>query len=355
MSGRRPWAALALAGAAIAAAGAPTALGASRTVTVDGWSARVMTFSGDRLLWTEAATVRVDPARIPGSPAGARRFDYYRAETFRAPLNRASTRFTGTPDAAVSVRTSIAAMAPGSLSPTGGGGFVMAPGSRRFAPPVILCCTPDDVETVIESDGRPTAPITIAASRGPLGSVRFLQLGADGPPVLRVSLSPGAGGSTSRAIGGATRAGLAALSPTAVGWVDPAARATFQLERDGAAAIAVPLPGPAVRVWGSPRLFAAAVRVGRRVDVVRIDETATPRAVRVWRGTRLPRVALGRGAIAIADGRRVMAARRGTLRTVTTSRRRVDAVAVDGRRLAWIERAKRRGARVGVVRLGRVR
>ncbi len=355
MRGRRHWAALALSAAAIAAAGAPTALGASRTLTVDGWSARVMAFSGDRLLWTEAATVRVDPARIPGSPAGARRFDYYRAETFRAPLNRASTRFTGTPDASVSVRTSIAAMAPGSLSPTGDGGFVMAPGSRRFAPPVILCCTADDVETVIESDGRPTAPITIAASRGPLGSVRFLQRGADGPPVLRVADPSGAGAPPPGAIAGATIAGLAALSPTAVGWVDPAARTTFQLQRDGAAAIPVRLPGRAIRVWGSPRLFAAAVRVGRGVAVVRIDETSAPRAVRVWRGARLPRVALGRGAVAIADGRRVLAARRGTLRIVTTSRRTVDAVAVDGRRLAWIERRTRRGARVGVVRLGRVR
>ena len=59
--------------------------------------------------------------------------------------------------------------------------------------------------------------------------------------------------------------------------------------------------------------------------------------------------------IAVADGRRVRAARSGVLRIAATGRRVVDAVGVDGRRLAWIERGTRRGARVGVIRLGRLR
>jgi hypothetical protein len=39
---------------------------------------------------------------------------------------------------------------------------------------------------------------------------------------------------------------------------------------------------------------------------------------------------------------------------VATARRAVDAVGVDGPRVAWVERGLRRGARVGVVRLGRL-
>jgi hypothetical protein len=66
-------------------------------------------------------------------------------------------------------------------------------------------------------------------------------------------------------------------------------------------------------------------------------------------------VAVGGGAVAAADGRAVRAARSGPLRRVTTARRQVDAVAVDGRRLAWTERATRRGARVAVLRLARIR
>jgi len=75
-------------------------------------------------------------------------------------------------------------------------------------------------------------------------------------------------------------------------------------------------------------------------------------AVRVWSGSRPPRVATGGGAVAVADGRRVWASRRGALRLAVRSRRPIDAVGVDGRRLAWVERGLRRGARVGVARLG---
>ncbi len=87
---------------------------------------------------------------------------------------------------------------------------------------------------------------------------------------------------------------------------------------------------------------------------MRIDQAA-PRAVRVWTGARTPRVALGGGSVALTDGRRVLASRRGALRRVATARRAVDAVGVDDRRVAWVERGTRRGARVGVIRLGRVR
>jgi hypothetical protein len=350
----RTGATVALAGAALSGIAPATVLGASRTVTVEGWSARTMAFSGGRLLWTEAATVHVDPRRIAGSPVGAGPFDYYRAEVFRAPLNRASDRFSGEIDTPVSVRTSIAAMGPGVLSPTGDGGFVMAPDSRRFAPPVIWCCTDPDVETVIESDGRPTAPVTVAAAWTG-GSVRFLQLVAGGPPVLRSADPAGVGAPVSQPLALATAPGLVAVSPRAVGWVDPAAPSTFQLQSTGAGPVGVALPGPALRVWGAPRTFAVAVRIASRVVLLRIDEAPAPRAVRVWSGARLPRVALGGGAVAVADGRRVLAARRGALHAVVTGRGAVDAVGVEGRRLAWIERGLRRGARVGVVRLGTVR
>lgn len=351
---RRTAAGAALALAALTAA-APGALGATRTLTVDGWSPRVMAFSGDRLLWTEAATVRVDPARIAGSPAGAQPFDYYRAEAFRAPLNRASTRFAGDPETPVSVRTSIAAMDPGSLSPAGGGAFVMAPGSRRFAPPVIACCSVDDVESVIESDGRPDAPTTIAAAAGAPGTVRYLQVGGGGATQIKTADAAGVAPPVARPAAGPTAAGLAALSRDAVGWVDPAAPTSFALQPDGGAVATLALPGRALRVWGSPGLFAVAVRTGSGVALLRIDQSAAPRAVRVWRGARLPRVALGGGAVAVADGRRVLAARRGALRLVTTPPRIVDAIGIDGRRIAWIERATRKGARVGVMRLGRIR
>ena len=165
MRARTAGPALGLAAAALLAAGAPSALGASRTVTIDGWADRTLAFSGPRLLWTEAATVRVDPRRIPGSPRGAATFDYYRAEVFAAGLNPGSRLFrTGPPEARVSVRTSVAAMGAGILAPTGDGGFLMVPRTARVAPPVIHCCDPNGIETVLESESRPDAPVTIAAT-----------------------------------------------------------------------------------------------------------------------------------------------------------------------------------------------
>ncbi|WP_217922475.1 hypothetical protein [Miltoncostaea oceani] len=350
---RRTPTALALAAVAALAAATPAA-GASRTITLEGWPAREMAFSGDHLVWTEAATVRVDPRRIAGSPPGAVRFDYYRAETSRVRLAARSTRFAGAYETPVSVRTSIAAMTPGVLAPTGGGGFVTVPGSRRFAPPVARCCDADGIETVVESDGRDGAPVTVAATA--LGDVvRTVRLGAGGAATVRdADLASGA--VTDTPVPGTTRAGLVALSATARAWVDPAAPATLLLQPTGGAAPeAVALPGAALRVWAAPGLAVVAVRRGARVLVVRVDEGAAPRAQRVWAGARLPRVAAGGGSVAVADGRAVLAARRGALRVVVRGRRVVDAVGVDGARVAWVERGQRRGARVGVVRLGRVR
>lgn len=347
---------VALAAAALTAVATPGALGASRTVTVEGWHPRVLAFSGGSLLWTEAATVRVDPARIAGSPAGGQRFDYYRAEVFRVGLDRVSRRFTGSPESAAAIRTSIAAMAPGTLSPTGDGGFVVAPESRRFAPPVVWCCDADGVEAVIESDGRADAPVTVGAAW--TGSaVRFAQL-SGGLQSLRTADPAGLAPATIEPTGPAAAPGLLALSREGVAWVDPADPATLRLRgagSDPAGATSVALPGPALKVWGSPGFFAVAVRVGARVALLRVDEAAPVRAVRVWTGARVPRVALGGGSIAVADGRRVRASLSGPLRVTATGRRIVDAVGVDGRRVAWIERGTRRGARVGVVRLGRLR
>ena len=358
MSRRALPVALALAaGAALAVA--PAAGGATRTLTLEGWHDRALAFSGRSLVWTEAATVRVDPRRIRGAPPGSQRFDYYRADVSRARLDRPSRRFAGPAETPVSVRTSIARMGSGTLAPTGDGGFVAVPSSRRLPPPTIWCCDDEGLEAVIDSDGRAGAPRTVAAAW--TGSaVRFVQLDAAGSQVLRIG-DPAGGAVPPPA---AAEPGAPDLVAVAGGdlraWVDPAQPARLLLVRDGggAAPAAVSLPGAAVRVWAAPGLVAVLSRAGGGLAVTRVDIGGGPPRPRLaWTGTRAPAVAVGGGTLAIADGRRVLASRRGRpgTRTVTTARRRVDAVGADGGRLAWVERGRKRGLRVGIVRLARLR
>ena len=344
--------ALCLAGLGLLAAGTPAALGASRTITIDGWADRAVVFSGSQLVWTEAATVHVDPKKIAGSPPGAAPFDYYRAEAFRVGLNSRSRLFrTAAPENPVSVRTSVAAMGAGILSPTGDGGFVMVPRTSGVAPPVIHCCDDEGTETVLESDGRADAPVTIAATWD-VGSVAWVQIGPGGLQQQRRAspLTP----SAVTTIPGTTPAvaGLVAISPSGLAWVDPAAPTTLQVQASGAAtAVPVALPGPALRVWSATNVIAVAVRSGSRIALLRIDQPAL-RATRVWTGTTVPRVAVGGGSVAVAEARRVLAARRGSLKVLARTGRAIEAVGIDGRRVAWIDRGVRRRARVAVVHLG---
>lgn len=345
--------AIGLAAAALLAAGTPSALGASRTLTIDGWADRTLAFSGPRLLWTEAATVRVDPRKIAGSPRGATTFDYYRAEVFGAALNPGSRLFrTGPPEVAVSVRTSVAAMRAGILAPTGDGGFLMVPRTARVAPPVIHCCDPNGIETVLESESRPDAPVTIAATWD-AGAATFVEAGPGGLQVLRRVDPSNPGAQLTIPTAQPAVAGLVAVSNTARAWVDPAAPTALQVEPSGAPApAAVALPGPALGVWAATNVIVVAVRSGARVALLRVDQPAL-RPVRVWSGAAVPRVAVGGGSVAVAEPRRVLAARRGSLKVLTRTRRAIEAVGVDGRRVAWIERGvRRKGGRVGVVHLG---
>lgn len=344
--------ALCLAALGLLVAGTPSALGASRTITIDGWANRAVVFSGSRLVWTEAATVHVDPKKITGSPAGAAPFDYYRAEAFRVALTRGSRLFrAGAPENPVSVRTSVAAMGAGILAPTGGGGFVMVPRTSGVAPPVIHCCDDAGDETVLESDGRADAPVTIAATWD-AGSVAWVQIGPGGLQQVRRASPLAPSAVTTVATTAPAVAGRVAISPSGLAWVDPAAPDTLQVRASGAAtATPVALPGPALRVWSATNVIVVAVRRGSRVALVRIDQPAL-RATRIWTGAVVPRVALGGGSVAVAERRRVLAARRGSLKVLARTRRVAEAVGIDGRRVAWIDRHVRRRARVAVVHLG---
>lgn len=342
----------------VAGASAVGAHGATRTATLSGWAAQTAAFSGRALLVSETAPVRVDPAAIPGAPAGQGAFTYYRAEVHRVALNTARTRFVGAPTAVISVRTSIGAMTPGVLTPAGAGHFVSAPVTARFPTPVTWCCT-DGVQVVTESRSEPDAPRVLAAAADPGGRVRMLLAGPAGTVLAGVDPVGLGVDRTDAPVAVATTPALAAMAPGSLAWVDPAAPRTLRLAAVGDAGLgpvrAVALPGRAVRVWASAGTAVAAVRVGAGVRVVRVDGTAT-RARTVWNGRRVPPLGVGAGTVALADGRRILAARRGrAARPVARATGAVSAVAADGTRVAWLARGLRATSRVTVARVAAVR
>ena len=287
-------------------------------------------------------------ARQPAAHPRARRpargaFTYYRAEAFRARRRPRRAPVRGDPrDARLDPdqHRGDDARRP-RADPRGrpGDGALVAP-LRRAGRGVLLRRGRGDRGRERRPPRRPARP---SPSAWDGGAVRFVQLRPDGTQVLRRQGDPAPVGTTGPHAPGAGGAGP---RPALLG--RPAAPTTLQIQDDrvpGAPVRSVALPGTAVGVWAAGGVTAVAVRAGSRVAVLRVDARrrrggcgparrvpARRRRRRLGGARRRPR-GVGRPAA-------------GALRRVTTARRQVDAVAVDGRRLAWAERGLRRGTRV---------
>jgi hypothetical protein len=337
-------AALLAAAAPAAVARAAPAPARSPALALVGWDAIGADFSGRSLVYGASVTVRLS------------RFTYERTDVSRVPLTPRG-RVGGRPEDLVVVRTSAGRMTAASIAGAGGGRFVVTARGRGFAPPVIWCCDGANIQSVLESDGRADAPPALAAAVD--GARARLLLGPGGGAGFRlVSVDPAAPGNERREtpFPGAPAQGLAALAPGIVAWADgpaaPGAPAAASVQvgvpTDGAVegVRALPLRGPALGVWAVRGLVVVASRAGAGVEVARYDLPALRRRV-LWRGPARPTVAVGGGAVALADGRRVLAGR-GALRLVRRAAGPVAAIAVSARFVASFERAAvpaRRGTR----------
>lgn len=332
--------------AVLATAGAATA-GTSPTARVDKWDAMpAAAFVGDSLVALQTPTQTVRAAGTAGRP-GPVQFTYFETVALRVGLAPGRTRFTRAAfSSAVTIRSSIASMAGATLG-TGPGAFVVVPGGRGGPPPVVWCCTPRAQEVVVESDGRPGARAVVAA--GIDGArVRMLARTADGGAVL-VSAGPAALANpddldpsvTTVALPGRPAAGTSALTTGVAVWTDaPAEGVLIVADTSDAGAVVrlrIPMGGAIAAVRAADGVAVVTVRTGTRaVRVVRID-IATGAARVVWRGARIPRIAVGGGTIAVADRTAVYAGSGDAVRRVRTARGPVAAVAVTTGRVAWFE------------------
>jgi len=349
-----------LAGACLAPAGPAAAAAPSASLTkwnrIDGAA-----FAGSRLVALDVETVRVRRG-----PRVA--LTYHSVVAVGVELASRRTRFARNAfSTAVAIRTSIGSMAGARLAAAGADDWVVVPGGRGFAPPVVWCCGDGDREVVVVSDGRPDAPVPVAAGvDGP--RVRALLRVADGSTLL-VSAGPRAlgdpdapdGTRTEAVVSGTPGRGTSALAAGVVAWTDDPAAGVLRVAVPDDAGVrderTVAVGGRVLGVWADAGEVAVAVRRGARVAVLRLPAGAAT-AVTAWTGTRVPRVALGGGTLAVGDGRAVLASRSGRVRRTATARGPVAAVAADGDRVAWFERISRRGpdgvARRTVARLARV-
>lgn len=342
MTGRRPVrrAALATAPALILAALAPSAVAAP--VTLPGWPDLTAVVSGPRLVWGTTTVNR---------PTG---FRYWSADVSYVRLGRSGP--VGSVETPVSVRTQAGAIGPLALAAGGDGSFVLVARGTAFPPPVIWCCDSRGLETVIQSDGRPGAPVAAAAGvdgrrvRMLVPTATAATLVGEDPRRLSDSVADlvQALPRVEAPVAGRPAGDLAAVDGSLVAWVD---RADPTVVRTGTVTDTGFTEGPPVRAGAPVRhLWASApatlvVAAGRgAVTLARHDLSSGARRV-LWRGSGVPRVGVGGGAVAIADGRVVSVARPAGLAQVRATAGAVAAVATDGRRLAVFERITGRGGK----------
>lgn len=341
--------------AAVCALAPAGAVGASQTITLDGWGQIAADMGPRHLAYTDALTIVIDPADAPPPlPEGLAPFRYYRLDAGVTRLDGSGRRFVGGAGPQVTMRTSIGRLPAGDVDLTPDGRFVATAAASAFASPVVWCCTPDEgLEVVLESDGRAEAPIPIAVGTDGPRRTRWVARHADG--VTRVHVVDPLDESAPRAVldlPGDPLPGRVDLEGTLAAWVDRDGAAgavrIARIGRDATPRTAV-VGGTVREVHVADGEVLALTRVGARHRVVRVDRAG--RTGRVWTGTTRPRVAIGGRWVAVAAGKRVLLGRRAPLREVRIARGRIAGLAVHGNRVAVFERRTVKRSRATVARI----
>ena len=298
--------------------------------------------------------MRVDPARIPGSPAGAQRFDYYRAEVFRVSLNHASTRFRGEVGHPRVGAREHRRDGPRHARPDGRRGLRHGP---RIAPlrapghPLLRRGGRRDRRRQRRAPGRARDPRAGWTGTRRATSSRRAACRCSGPPTR-----PDSCRRPPCATGNPAAPGLVAVSADASrGLTRPPPR-RFGCRPTAPPAASVALPGAARCACGGRRgCSPSPCGPGRAWCCCACDEPPVPgpcgcgpvRGPRAWRSAAAPSPWPTAGGCWRRGGARCGAWRRPGGRWTPWASTTAS--------VAWVERGTRRGARVGVIRLGRAR
>lgn len=322
-------------GASAASAATP-----SNERRINGWQPMAIALGGDHVVYarSSANTIRI------GAP-----YTVFRTDTFKIRL--AGNRLASRPIPGVILRTSAGPTTGGLLAANSGGHHVLAATGRNFRPMVTWCCTNNDHDTPVQTDGRRTAPVTLAVGLNGMVVNLLMRNNAGEMRLVRQQMSSdsmhplGHRAETSVDVVPASTAQVAITRNTVV-WVDARDRNIHvaSVTEDGTlqrvATMPNPGPGPIVRLAASEHAVAIVVRdvSPGRFQVIRFDTPAW-QPLTVWRGTTAPPIALGDRTLAVAAGRSLLQhTPGGPLLRRAVLRSSAFGLASDGRRIGVIER-----------------
>ncbi len=294
--------------------------------------------SGANVVLAESTSPRI----LPGG------YTIFRTDTFRLGLK--GNRLNGRVIPDIVYRTSAGRTTGGPIFGDATGRYIIIATGSGTPPQPVFCCTRTPRDIPLEPDGRPDAPVTIAAAlEGPLA--RYVLRNRDGTHTLvsyTVSDAPG-----QPLFQRVTRPlpddnpSLIALAPGIIASVDAATGRTIRLSTISGVydvfggTVLAPQSGEITRLFVTRTMVVALVRTDTGYKLVRHDApTWTPQVI--WRGGRAPGlVAAGDRTVVFTNGSVVTQSVPGRIRNVLRLRGKLVALATDGRRVAVAERSTR--------------
>ena len=315
--------------------------------SISGWPIISLGLSGKHLVVAKSSPSRI----VPGG------FTIFRTDTVRYRLS--ANRLTGNkPIEDIIYRTSAGRTTGGPISGDGKGNYVIIMTGAGTPPQPVFCCTSEPRDIPLEPDGRPDAPVALAAALdGPVA--RYILHNPDGTDTLvgqNISDAPGQPTflRLARPLPGDASTNFA-MAPGIIASVDAATRRIIRLDttsgtNDVFGGTVLPAEtGEVTKLLVTRTMVVALVRSGSGVEVVRYDAPSWTRTT-ITSGSSAPRlIAVGDRTVLFAKGTALMQSTPGRVRQLLRPKGTVVALATDGRRAAFAERSPRGAHKTAIV------
>ena len=331
--------------AAVCVAAAPATAARSER-SISGWHVISLGISGKHVVVAKSSPARI----VPGG------FTIFRTDTVRFGLN--ANRLTGKRTEDIVYRTSAGPTSGGPISGDTTGRYIIVVTGRGTPPQPVFCCTSEPRDIPLEPDGRPDAPVAVAAALdGPWA--RYILHNPDGTDTLvsqNISDAPGQPMflRLARPLPGDASTNFA-MAPGIIASVDAATRRVIRLDttsgtNDVFGGTVLPAePGEITKLMVTRTMVVAIERSDSGFALVRFDAPSWTKTT-IASGSSAPRlVAVGDRTVLFLKGTAIMQSTPGRVRQLIRPKGTVVAIATDGRRAAFAERSVRGPRKTAIV------